>query len=431
MPLEIFSNPYLEDRDGILYIDGVSSLELAEKFDTPLYVLVERRIRENYRRLYDALRRRYEKVRIYYSAKANTGLSVLKILESEGSYIDAVSPGEVFLALKAGFTPDRILFTGTSVRNDELRYLVDSGVTINIDSLSQLRRLLKIHVPEILSVRVNPEIGAGHHEHCITAGRNSKFGIWEDDVVKAYRYAKNAGVKRFGMQMHIGSGILTIEPFILAAEKMLSIAHRIRKELDVKFDFIDLGGGIGVPYKPEEKPLDIELYAEELLRLYIERINEYDLGEPWFCIEPGRYIVCDAGILLTLVNTVKTTPFKKFVGVDAGFNILIRPAMYGSYHPIVVANKLRFKDEEVYDIAGPLCESGDLLAKDRKLPRICEGDLLAILNAGAYGFSMSSNYNSRPRCGEVLVKNGEYALVRRKERLEDLLRGQEIPSWLK
>ena len=431
MPLEICSNPYLEDRDGILYIDGVSSLELAEKFDTPLYVLVERRIRENYRRLYDALRRHYKKVRIYYSAKANTGLSVLKILESEGSYIDAVSPGEVFLALKAGFTPDRILFTGTSVRNDELRYLVDSGVTINIDSLSQLRRLLKIHVPEILSVRVNPEIGAGHHEHCITAGRNSKFGIWEDDIVKAYRYAKNAGVKRFGMQMHIGSGILTIEPFLLAAEKMLSMAHRVRKELDVKFDFIDLGGGIGVPYKPEEKPLDIDLYAEKLLRLYIERINEYDLGEPWFCIEPGRYIICDAGILLTLVNTVKTTPFKKFVGVDAGFNILIRPAMYGSYHPIVVANKLRFKDEEVYDIAGPLCESGDLLAKDRKLPRICEGDLLAILNAGAYGFSMSSNYNSRPRCGEVLVKNGEYALVRRKERLEDLLRGQEIPSWLK
>jgi len=431
MPLEICSNPYLEDRDGILYIDGVSSLELAEKFDTPLYVLVERRIRENYRRLYDALRRHYKKVRIYYSAKANTGLSVLKILENEGSYIDAVSPGEVFLALKAGFTPDRILFTGTSVRNDELRYLVDSGVTINIDSLSQLKRLLKIHVPEVLSVRVNPEIGAGHHEHCITAGRNSKFGIWEDDIVKAYRYAKNAGVKRFGMQMHIGSGILTIDPFLLAAEKMLSMAHRVRKELDVKFDFIDLGGGIGVPYKPEEKPLDIDLYAEKLLKLYIERVNEYDLGEPWFCIEPGRYIVCDAGILLTLVNTVKTTPFKKFVGVDAGFNILIRPAMYGSYHPIVVANKLRFKDEEVYDIAGPLCESGDLLAKDRKLPRICEGDLLAILNAGAYGFSMSSNYNSRPRCGEVLVKNGEYALVRRKERLEDLLRGQEIPSWLK
>jgi len=413
MPLKFSLNPYLEDRDGVLYIDGVSSLELVDKFDTPLYVLAERR------------------VRIYYSAKANTGLSVLKILESEGSYLDAVSPGEVFLALKAGFTSDRILFTGTSVRNDELRYLVDSGVTINIDSLSQLRRLLKIHVPEVLSVRVNPEIGAGHHEHCITAGRNSKFGIWDAAVVKAYRYAKNAGVKRFGMQMHIGSGILTIEPFLLAAEKLLNIAYHIREELDVRFDFVDLGGGIGVPYKPEEKPLDIDLYAENLIKLYVERINEYDLGEPWFCIEPGRYIICDAGILLTLVNTVKTTPFKKFVGVDAGFNTLIRPAMYGSYHPIIVANKLRSKDEEVYDIAGPLCESGDLLATDRKLPKISEGDLLAILNAGAYGFSMSSNYNSRPRCGEVLVKDGEYALVRRREHLEDLLRGQEIPSWLR
>ena len=357
MPLKFSLNPYLEDRDGVLYIDGVSSLELVDKFDTPLYVLAERRIRENYRRLYEALRRRYETVRIYYSAKANTGLSVLKILESEGSYLDAVSPGEVFLALKAGFTSDRILFTGTSVRNDELRYLVDSGVTINIDSLSQLRRLLKIHVPEVLSVRVNPEIGAGHHEYCITAGRNSKFGIWDADVVKAYRYAKNACVKRFGMQMHIGSGILTIEPFLLAAEKLLNIAYHIREELDVRFDFVDLGGGIGVPYKPEEKPLDIDLYAENLIKLYIERINEYDLGEPWFCIEPGRYIICDAGILLTLVNTVTTTPFKKFVGVDAGFNTLIRPAMYGSYHPLIVANKLRSKDEEAYDIAGPLCES--------------------------------------------------------------------------
>ncbi len=428
---KVLLNPYLESRDGILYIDGVSSLELAEKFDTPLYVLVENRIRENYRRLYQTLKRYYGKVRIYYSAKANTNLSVLKILESEGSCIDAVSPGEVFLALKAGFTPDRILFTGTSVRDDELKFLVESEVTINVDSLSQLRRLLKIHVPEILSVRVNPEIGAGHHEHCITAGRNSKFGIWEDDVVEAYRLAREAGVSRFGIHMHIGSGILSVEPFILAAEKLLSIAHRIRRELDVKFEFIDLGGGLGVPYRPEERPLDLDLYAERLLGLFLKRVSEYDLGEPWLFIEPGRYIVCDAGVLLTSVNTIKVTPYRKFVGVDAGFNTLIRPAMYGSYHPIVVANKMDWRPEETYDVAGPICESGDLLARDRGLPRISEGDLLAILNAGAYGFSMSSQYNSRPRCGEVLVKDGRYALIRRKENLNSLLSGQQVPSWLR
>jgi len=431
MSMRTFLSGALENRGGVLYIDGVSSLELVEKFDTPLYVLAERRIRENYRRVYDALTRHFSKVRIYYSAKANTSLAVLKILESEGAYLDTVSPGEVFLALNAGFSSDRILFTGTSVRDDELRFLVDSEVTINIDSLSQLRRLLSFHVPEMISVRVNPEIGAGHHEHCITAGKDSKFGIWEDDVIKAYKEAKEAGVKKFGIQMHIGSGILTVEPFLLAAEKLLEIARRVHEEVDVDFEFIDFGGGLGVPYRPEEKPLNLNLYAEKILSLYVKRIEEYNLGEPWFIIEPGRYIVCDAGVLLTRVNTVKTTPFKKFVGVDAGFNTLIRPAMYGAYHPIIVANRLNSAEEETYDVAGPICESGDLLAKDRRLPKINEGDVLAVLNAGAYGFSMSSQYNSRPRCAEILVKDGEYALIRRREDLNSLLKGHEIPPWLK
>lgn len=429
--MKLFFHGALENRNGVLYIDGVSTLKLAEEFDTPLYVLSENRIRENFRRLHEALKKHYDKVRIYYSAKANTNLAILKILESEGAYLDAVSPGEVFLALKAGFQPERILFTGTSVRDDELKFIADSKIVINIDSLSQLRRLLKFHVPEIISVRVNPEVGAGHHEHVITAGRNSKFGVWETEATKAYKMALEAGVKRFGIHMHIGSGILEIEPFLLAAEKLLQIAHNIHEKLNLIFDFIDFGGGLGVPYKPEEKPLDIDLFAEKMLSLFKKKVKEYDLGEPFFCVEPGRYIVCDAGVLLTRVNTLKITPFKKFVGVDAGFNVLIRPAMYGSYHPIVVANKLNELEEEIYDIAGPLCESGDLLARDRRLPKIVEGDLLAILNAGAYGFSMSSQYNSRPRCAEVLVKDGEYALIREREKIEDLLKGQTFPRWLK
>ncbi|MEM1586111.1 MAG: diaminopimelate decarboxylase [Candidatus Bathyarchaeia archaeon] len=428
----VFISPhkFLEDRDGTLYIDGVSVIELAEKFDTPLYVLSENRIRENFRRLRGALLKHYEKIRIYYSAKANTSLAVLRILRDEGAYLDAVSPGEVFLALKSGFQPDKILFTGTSVRDDELRFLVEANVTINIDSLSQLRRLIKIRTPEILSVRVNPEIGAGHHEHVITAGRNSKFGILETDVLKAYEIAKEAGVKRFGLHMHIGSGILNVEPFSLAAEKLLEIAHRVRRELGITFEFIDFGGGLGVPYKPEEKPLNLEEYAERMLGLFRSKIREYDLGEPIFCIEPGRYIVCDAGILLTKVNTIKVTPFKKFIGVDVGFNLLIRPVMYGAYHHVVVANRLREPERLVYDVAGQLCESGDILARDRLLPEVHEGDLLAILNAGAYGFVMSSQYNSRPRCAETLVKDGRYALIREREKLEDLLKGQRLPKWL-
>jgi len=416
----------LENRDGELYFDGVSAADLAEAFDTPLYVISESRIRDNYRRLHNALTRNYEKIRVYYAAKANSNLSVLKILENEGACLDAVSPGEVFTALTTGFTPNRILFTGTSVRSDELKFLSDSDITVNVDSLSQLDRLLEIRVPPVLSVRVNPEIGAGHHDHCITAGKNTKFGLWENDAVKAYRRAEAAGVERFGIHMHVGSGVLDAEPFVLALDKLLSVAKRVHDEVGVIFEFVDMGGGIGVPYKPEDKPLDLDAFSEKVLSLFKRRVNEYDLGEPFFCVEPGRYLVCDASILLTRVNTVKATPFKRFVGVDAGFNTLVRPTMYGSYHQVLVVNRLDAPEEETYDVAGPVCESGDLLARDRRLPKVEEGDLLAVLNAGAYGYAMSSQYNSRPRAAEVMVKDGKCAVVRERETLDDLIRGQRV-----
>jgi diaminopimelate decarboxylase len=424
------ANEAFENKNGVLYIDGVSASRLAKEFDTPLYVMSERRIRNNFCRVKEALTKHYDKIRIFFSTKANTNLSVLKILQTEDAWLDAVSPGEVFLALKAGFPPEKILFTGTNVRNDELKFIAESGATINVDSLSQLRRLLKFSAPSLLSIRVNPEVGAGHHEHVVTGGKDSKFGICENDVVDAYKIAKKAGAKKFGIHMHIGSGFLRVEPILLALEKLLKIAGQVHGETGIEFEFIDVGGGIGVPYKPEEKPLDIDEFAEKVLNLFKEKTREYGLGEPWFYIEPGRYIICDAVVLLTAVNTVKVTPYRKFIGVDAGFNTLIRPAMYGSYHPIIVANKLNEPETETYDVAGPLCESGDFLARDRKLPRIEEGDLLAVLNTGAYGFSMSSQYNSRPRCAEVLVKDGKCALVRERESLETLLVGQKIPPWL-
>jgi diaminopimelate decarboxylase len=416
----------IENRKGTLYFDGVSAKELAEKFDTPLYVISEKRIRENYRRLNNALTRNYAKTRLYYAAKANSNLSVLKILESEGAYLDAVSPGEVFMALTSGFTPERILFTGTSVRNDELRFLADSNVTVNVDSLSQLDRLLKMAVPKVLSVRINPEVGAGHHSHVITAGKNSKFGLWEDDALKAYATAKKARVKQFGIHMHVGSGVLEVEPFVLALEKLLSIAKKVHDKLGLSFEFVDIGGGLGVPYKPEESELDLTAFSDRVLSLFKTKIGEYCLGEPFFCVEPGRYLVSDASVLLTAVNTVKVTPFKKFVGVDAGFNTLVRPTMYGSYHHVLVANKVGSPEKETYDVVGPVCESGDVLAQDRRLPKIQEGDLLAILNAGAYGYAMSSQYNARPRAAEVMVKNGKCTLVREREQLDDLMSGQRM-----
>ena len=423
-------NDPLENRNGQLFIDGVSAQMLAEKFDTPLYVISERRVRDNYTRLLEALTRNYEKVEIFYAIKANSNLAILKALESEGANVDAVSPGEVFMALTNGFTPERILFTGTSVRTDELKFLSDGNITINIDSLSELDRLLKIAVPKTLSVRVNPEVGAGAHSHVITAGKESKFGLWEADALEAFSTAKKAGVERFGIQMHIGSGILDVKPFLSALDKLLSVAKRAHEQSGVDFEFIDVGGGIGIPYKPEDKMMDLQVYSDKVLSLFKSKTHQYGLGEPIFFVEPGRYLVADASILLTTVNTVKSTPHKKFVGVDAGFNTLVRPTMYGSYHPIIVANKLVAAEEEKYDIAGPICESGDLLGKDRRLPRVDEGDLLAVLNAGAYGFSMSSQYNMRPRAAEVLVKEGKYKLVREREQLDDLMSSQkQAAEW--
>lgn len=420
----------LENRKGNLYFDGISTLELAKKYDTPLYVLSEKRIRDNYDRLYGALVNNYKYVRIYYAAKANTNLAVLRILQSQGAYLDTVSPGEVFLALSSGFTPDRIMFTGTSVRNDELKMIADANITINVDSQSEIDRLLKISVPQILSVRVNPDVGAGHHSHCITAGPESKFGLWEEELIQAYAIAQRARVERFGIHMHIGSGILDPEPYVLAVEKLLKIAKRVHDEVDIDFEFIDIGGGFGVPYKPEDKELDLSEFSTKVVSMFKGKVKEYGLGKPFLFVEPGRYLVCDASILLTAVNTVKVTPSRKFVGVDAGFNTLVRPAMYGSYHPLLVANKLDKADKETYDVVGPICESGDIIAKDRQLPQIEEGDLMAVLNAGAYGFSMSSQYNSRPRAAEVMVRQSKPVIVREREQLKDLLSTQRVQGEL-
>lgn len=416
----------LENRKGNLFFDGISVEELAEKYDTPLYVLSEKRISDNYNRLHTALVRNYKDVRVYYACKANTNLAVLKLLQSQGAYLDTVSPGEVFMGLSSGYTPDRILFTGTSVRNDELKFLADANITVNIDSQSELDRLLKIAVPPIISVRVNPEIGAGHHDHCITAGPETKFGLWEEEVIQAYAIAERARVERFGIHMHIGSGVLDVEPYALAVDKLLSIAKRVHDEVGIEFEFISIGGGLGVPYKPEDKELDLTEFSSKIVAPFKAKVKEYGLGKPFFCVEPGRYLVCDASILLTTVNTVKVTPHRKFLGVDAGFNTLVRPAMYGSYHPILVADKLDAPEKETFDVVGPICETGDVIAKQRKLPMVNEGDVLAVLNAGAYGFSMSSQYNSRPRAAEVMIRQGKAVVVREREQLADLMATQRV-----
>ena len=416
-----------ENRDGELFIDAASTRLLAQQYGTPLYVYSENKIRLNINRLREALQRHYPKTRILYACKANTNLNILKIMRSENVEIDAVSPGEVFLALKAGFKPEEILFTGTSVGEDEMKYLLNEGVRMNIDSLSQMRRLLEAETPEVVSLRVNPEVGAGHHEHVITAGPDVKFGIWESQALEAYRMAQDAGVTRYGIQMHIGSGIMDVANYVKAVKRLLEIAKHIHDSIGIDFSFIDLGGGIGVPYRPEEKLVDLDSFVGTLFGFIKEKLDEFGLGMPEIWIEPGRFIVAESGVLLTRVTTLKSSPGKTFIGVDAGFNTLIRTAMYGSYHHILNAGGMNNHPQN-YDVYGPLCESGDLFARDRPIPEVNEGDLLAIMNAGAYGFSMASNYNSRPKPAEALVMAGESRLIRERETMSDLLRGQSPSS---
>lgn len=424
-----FYKTCIENKNGHLFIDEVSSALLAEKFGTPLYIISEARIREKYKLLANALAKKYKKFRIHYAMKANSNFNVLKILNSEGSYIDALSINEVLIAIEAGFAKEKILFTGTNITNNELKMLSEKGIRINIDSHSALERLGKIARPIFISARINPETGAGHHLHTITGGPNSKFGIWETDALEFYKKTKLMGVKKFGIHMHVGSGILEVDDFMQPLARFMDIVGNIAKKTGIKFEFIDIGGGLGVPYKPEDE-FNLYKYVDKVLELFTQKLIEHELGEPYFYIEPGRFLVADAVVLLTRVNTLKQTPYKKFAGIDTGFNVLIRPAMYGSYHHILVDGKLNEKNNEIYDVVGPICENGDYIARERSLPKLSEGDLLCILTAGAYAYSMSSNYNLRARAAEVLIKEGKYELVRERDSFKKIISGQKKASWL-
>ena len=419
------------NEKGNLSIGGKDALQLAREYGTPLYVIDEDRIRYNYKRIYKAFYANYNDFKIFYACKANTNLAVMRILEEEGSNIDAVSPGEIYTSLLAGYSPERILFTGNNVTDTELKFALESGVRINLDSLSALERLSRLPGAEgqEISFRVNPRVGAGHHDHCITGGNLSKFGVMEEEAVHAYKKAIDLGFKPVGIHSHIGSGILDPEPFKLAVRTLMDTAGHVYQELGVEFEFVDFGGGMGIPYEPQESLLDIDKFSEEIVDLYKEKLNHYNMGNPTLCLEPGRYIVGDASYLLTRINTVKQS-YRKFAGVDAGFNTLLRPTMYGSYHHIVKATDPLAEPDQKIDIAGNICESGDLFSRDRPMPDLKEGDLLAILNAGAYAFSMSSQYNSRPRTAEVLVKKGKTDLIRERETFADLLAKQNIPPRL-
>ncbi|KKN40405.1 hypothetical protein LCGC14_0733590 [marine sediment metagenome] len=426
----------LEYRDGILYFAKVNTIEIAEKYGTPIYVINEELIKDRYRKLKQILDSEYKKNEIYFAMKANSSLSLLKILDSEGASFDCTSAGEIYTCLKAGISSEKIIFTGNMFTNDDFKFAVENNVLVNIDSISQLRRLAKVYddlgkEKKIISFRINPEFGAGHHSHTITAGKTIKFGILDNQVIDAYSKAKEFGFKKFGTHIHIGSGIINPYDFEKAIDKYLSIITNLADTLDIAFEFIDFGGGLGIPYRPEEDPLDLEIYKNIVVKSFKEIAQRSDFGEPKLIIEPGRYLSAEASIILTQINTIKDNGFKMFAGTNTGINTLIRPAMYNSYHHIIVCNEKTKEKTLTYEIVGPICESGDVIGKNRKLPELKEGDYLAILDAGAYGFTMSNVYNSRPRSAEILLNNGQIYKIREAETFDDILKHQIIPDHLK
>ncbi|MFX1379415.1 MAG: diaminopimelate decarboxylase [Promethearchaeota archaeon] len=429
-------NKGLEYRDGILYFANLNTLQIAEKFGTPIYITNEEMIRKRYQQLKGILNSVYKKNKIYYAVKSNTNISILKILVSEGSNFDCSSTGEIYCCLKSDILPEQIIYTGNMFTNKDFEFAIERDILINLDSYSQLIRLAKIYERKgkeknLISFRFNPELGAGHHPHTITAGKEIKFGILGNQIVQAFSKAKELGFKKFGIHQHIGSGIIDATDFEKPVMKFIDTTEKIAKTLEIQFEFVDFGGGIGIPYHPEKKPIELRKYSEIILKNFKELVEKGDIGEPFLFIEPGRYITAESSIILTQINTIKDNGFKLFAGIDAGFNTLIRPTLYGSYHHIIVCKENSKKKSLKYDIAGPICESGDILGKERELPELDEEDYLAILDAGAYGYTMSSPYNSRPRPAELLINKGNVYKIRKDETFEDLIKDQTIPDHLK
>jgi diaminopimelate decarboxylase len=329
---------------------------------------------------------------------------------------------------------EKLLFNGSSKTEADLRAAIEKGIKISVDSVDELRQIdaitkqLKKTVK--IGFRVNPEINVPTHPKIATGIKNSKFGIPADMILDAYREALSMEyVVPVGMHCHIGSQILEVEPFAIACGVIMNVAAEVTK-IGVKLEFVDFGGGLGIPYHREgtlDKAPTPEEYAAAVMPVFVEGCKKAGIS-PAFWVEPGRWMVGESTILLTRVNSVKKV-HKTFVNVDAGFNLLIRPTMYDAWHEVVVANKADQPKTGTYTITGPICETGDIFAADRKLPAVAAGALIAVLDAGAYGFSMSSQYNSRPRCAEVLVNGDKAELMRRAETYEEMNACVVVPSW--
>jgi len=406
-------------RDGELFAEGVALSAIAERFGTPTYVYSRAHIEAQYRAYADALSGMPHLV--CFAVKANSNLGVLNVLARLGAGFDIVSRGELERVLAAGGQADKIVFSGVGKTRDDMRRALEVGVhCFNVESTDELERL-QIVAAEMgkrapVSLRVNPDVDAGTHPYISTGLKENKFGIAIADAEDVYvRASQLPNLEVIGVDCHIGSQLTTLAPFVDALDRLLDLVDRLG-DCGIHLRHIDLGGGLGVRYRDEEPPL-----AADYIKAVRERLNGRDLA---LVFEPGRFIVANGGVLLTQVEYLKHTEHKDFAIVDAAMNDLIRPALYQAWMD-VTAVKPRDSAARKYDIVGPICETGDFLAKDRELA-LEEGDLLAVHSAGAYGFVMSSNYNTRGRAAEVLVDGDQVFEVRRRETVAELFAGESL-----
>jgi diaminopimelate decarboxylase len=406
-------------RGGELFAEGVALSAIAERFGTPTYVYSRAHIEAQYRAYADALSGMPHLV--CFAVKANSNLGVLNVLARLGAGFDIVSRGELERVLAAGGKAEKIVFSGVGKTRDDMRRALEVGVhCFNVESTDELERLqivaAEMGVRAPVSLRVNPDVDAGTHPYISTGLKENKFGIAIAAAEDVYlRAAQLPNLEVIGVDCHIGSQLTTLAPFVDALDRLLDLVDRLA-DCGILLRHIDLGGGLGVRYRDEEPPL-----ASEYIKAVRERMNGRDLG---LMFEPGRFIVANAGVLLTRIEYVKHTEHKDFAIVDAAMNDLIRPALYQAWMD-VTAVKPRDGATRTYDIVGPICETGDFLAKDRELA-LAEGDLLAVHSAGAYGFVMSSNYNTRGRAAEVLIDGDQAFEVRRRETLTELFAGESL-----
>ena len=415
---------YFHYQDQALFCEEVPVERIAREAGTPFYLYSHRTLLHHFR-VFDAAFAEVPHI-VCFAVKANSNTAILRLFVREGGGVDLVSGGELYRALKAHVDPGKVVYSGVGKREDEIDFALKTGILMfNVESAQELEtindRAAILGLRAGIALRVNPDVDPETHPHISTGLRENKFGIDVEASLVAYRRASSlTHLDIKGVSCHIGSQVTKISPFIDALGRLKDLIRRLREE-GIAIRYLDLGGGLGIAYDQETPP-----HPSEYARAIIDASKDLDCT---FIFEPGRVIVGNAGILVTRVLYTKGNDGKRFVVVDAGMNDLIRPSLYGAFHQIQPVLQ-RAREEITVDVGGPICESGDFLAKGRRLPAFERGELMAVMSAGAYGFTMSSNYNSRPRIPEILVRDDRWYVIRKRETCEDLTRGEEIPDFM-